>query len=76
MATGDNQTTIPPDHICAAMRIMGRLICCIPERDRDDSAVFDAVMWIHRHHPQNVWLPVSVHELMERTVEEVSNAQS
>lgn len=63
--------TMPPDDICAGARIMARLINCIPEKDRDYSAVFDALVWIHQHDHPDLWLPANVRDLVESTVKEV-----
>jgi len=55
----------------AAAKIIGRLILCIPEKDRDYSAVFDAALWLRAHDHPGLWLQLSVRDLIEAVVREV-----
>jgi hypothetical protein len=57
-----------PTDLDAAAKIMGRLICCIPEKHRDYSAVTDAVLWLRFHDHPGLWLQASVRDLMEAVV--------
>ena len=54
-----------PNDLDLAARIMARLILAVPERDRDLSAVFDALLWLRKHDHPGLWLTASVRDMME-----------
>ena len=55
----------PTTPIEPAAKIMARLILATPERDRDLSAVFDALLWLKQNCPDKVWIVAEVRDMME-----------